>query len=104
MDMLTITREEGTPVVLHVTGELDIATADQLREALDGALARDGSFVLDLAGVSFVGVAGLRVILEAANTMNGNGPLTVEHGAVLGRLADLVGLGDTPSIDLRGEA
>ncbi|MGH2743854.1 MAG: STAS domain-containing protein [Thermoleophilaceae bacterium] len=48
-------------------GELDLATAptlaDQLTEAERG---RPGVLTLDLSGLSFISVAGMRVVLDAA--------------------------------------
>jgi anti-sigma B factor antagonist len=45
---------QGVPVIA-VTGEIDVATAPQLREALHGAIAQGQStVVLDLLGVTFL--------------------------------------------------
>ena len=56
----------GSSVILSVTGEVDIATTDQLSEALDAALRpRTEGLVCDLSGVSFLGAAGLTVLLVA---------------------------------------
>jgi anti-anti-sigma factor len=43
-----------------VVGELDVATAPTLRALLDAESVR----VVDLSGVTFIDVAGLRVLLE----------------------------------------
>jgi anti-sigma B factor antagonist len=50
----------------RLSGELDMATAGQLQEVLDG-LRRDGyhRVVLDLSRLEFLGVAGLTVLLHA---------------------------------------
>lgn len=52
---------------LVAQGELDLATAptlaDQLTEAERG---RPGVLTLDLSGLSFISVAGMRVVLDAA--------------------------------------
>jgi anti-sigma B factor antagonist len=51
-------------VVIHVEGELDIATAGKLQTALTTIAAPDGTrVVVDLAGVSFIDVRGLRALL-----------------------------------------
>ena len=102
-EMLMIVLEAGTPPVLHVQGELDIATAPELRKALADALSDDASLVLDLAGVTFVDASGLRVILQAADSLNGRGPMTLVHAERVAKLLDVVGLSDTPSIVLRDE-
>jgi anti-anti-sigma factor len=98
MEILDIHFEEGSPPVLRVAGELDMATADQLRGALRDALATDFKCVLDMGGVTFVDASGIRVILEAADAMNGRGPLTITNAALFERLLKIVGLSEMPSI------
>ncbi|HET6288407.1 MAG TPA: STAS domain-containing protein [Amycolatopsis sp.] len=51
-------------LVVAASGEIDLATAGKLELALDGRLP--ATTVLDLTQVSFLGVAGLRVIESAA--------------------------------------
>ena len=102
-EMLTITLEPGKPPVLHVHGEVDIASAPQLAEALGDALSEDSSVVLDMAGVTFVDAAGLRVILRAANSLNGRGPLTLVHADRVAKLLELVGLSEMSSIVVHDE-
>lgn len=58
----------GSSVVVSVTGEVDVATATQLSEALGMALqncANSNGLVCDLTGVSLLGAAGLTALLEA---------------------------------------
>ena len=56
----------GSSVIVSVTGEVDIATTDQLSEALGAALRRGiGGLICDLSGVRFLGAAGLTVLLVA---------------------------------------
>ncbi len=53
-------------VHLQVEGELDLATAPTLHEALVRAEAGDASLVvIDLTGTSFIDSTGLRTLLEA---------------------------------------
>ncbi len=59
---------EGTaPAVVSVTGEVDLATAPQLEQALGAALAEPGvtGVRVDLSGVEFMDSAGLRVLVAA---------------------------------------
>lgn len=52
--------------VLRVSGEVDMATAPQLREAaLDALRTAPGLLVLDLAGVSFMDSTGIFVLLAS---------------------------------------
>lgn len=90
-----------SPPVLHVKGEIDIATAGQLEAALGQALARDPTVVVDMTGVLFIDAAGLRVLLEAAETLNGASPLRIRNAPLVERLLTLVGLGDVQSIELQ---
>jgi stage II sporulation protein AA (anti-sigma F factor antagonist) len=93
----------GVPPVLHVAGELDMTTADLLDAALRQALAFDPSVVVDMAEVTFVDAAGLRVILQAASSRNGAGPLTLVNAPRVAWLLKLVGLEGLPTIDVRGD-
>lgn len=57
--------ESGTPVV-SVTGDLDLATAPVLEEALLGLFdAAAGRVIVDLTRCSFIDLRGLRVLLAA---------------------------------------
>jgi anti-anti-sigma factor len=91
----------ASPPVLKVMGEVDLASAGELRRALEQALAVSSKVVVDMGGVTFIDAAGLRALLEVADTMNGSGPLTLAHAPRVARLLDLVGLRGLPSIDLR---
>jgi len=52
--------------VLAVAGELDMASAPVLRDAIDSVLAAGEShLILDLSGVGFLDSAGLRVLVTA---------------------------------------
>lgn len=51
---------------VSLSGELDIATADQLTSALDGVTPASGErLVIDLTAVSFMDSTGLRVLIAA---------------------------------------
>lgn len=53
-------------VRLFVSGELDLTTAMPLRESLRGLQQERATVIVDLADVTFMGAAGLRVFVEAA--------------------------------------
>lgn len=101
MEALVTRFETGTPPVMHVSGEIDIATAEQLRAELDKALSIDGGLVVDMSGVDFIDGSGLRAILSAAETLNGRGPLALVHAPMVARLLKLTGLTGLPSIEIR---
>ncbi len=52
--------------VLAVSGEVDMVSAPALRDALVSELADGRTLVVDMAGVTFLGSAGLAVLVEAA--------------------------------------
>ena len=61
----------GPTTVLHLAGDLDLATAGQLRgelrDLLDSGTVR--RLVLDLAGLEFMDVTGLNVIVDAHDVL-----------------------------------
>jgi anti-anti-sigma factor len=101
MNGLSIDLAEGTPPVLCVRGELDLATADEFRSALERAVSADPAVVVDMKDVTFIDLCGLRVILEAAESRNGRGPLRLVNAGRVAWLLDLAGLDeDKMSLDL----
>ena len=55
-----------TPLVVTVSGEIDIATGPKLREELLGTMRRHGArLALDLGGVTFMDCAGISALLAA---------------------------------------
>jgi len=59
-------RRECGCAVITVTGEVDIATAAQLRERISGLIGSDAPLVADLNQVSFIDAAGLGVLVGVA--------------------------------------
>ena len=59
-------RPDGEVPVIAVSGEIDVATAPQLRECLQGVIARgETTIVLDLLGVTFLDSTALGVLVGA---------------------------------------
>jgi len=83
----------GTIMRITVSGELDIATAPQLREHTSRQLAEPTELVvLDLTDVSFIDTSGLYVLVDAA--AQDDGRLRVVPSPVCLRLFDLAGVRD----------
>lgn len=63
--MTIIHTVQPTRIIVAVNGDLDLKTADPLRESLDTLIDRyrDKDLILDLADVDFVDSSGLGVIL-----------------------------------------
>ncbi len=87
---VTVVRN-GDSITIAVTGELDLATVDQARDALKG-VPPDTPVVLDLSGLTFIDSTGLGLIAAAAHQTAGQ--LTVIPDARTRRLLDLTGMTD----------
>jgi anti-sigma B factor antagonist len=69
MTNLTVTAtDRGTSQVLEVAGELDMATASQLREVLrDLTLRRGQQLIIDMAGLGFCDSSGMTALITGRN-------------------------------------
>ncbi|MGH2740515.1 MAG: STAS domain-containing protein [Actinomycetota bacterium] len=88
-------RTEKNWVVLEVTGEVDLATAPQLRDRLNGLIDDGGAqLIVNLEGVSFLDSTGLSVLVATLNRMQERGgtfALAALSGPVR-KVLDTVGL------------
>jgi anti-sigma B factor antagonist len=85
----------GDAIVLSLRGELDYPQAEGLEAAVEAAeLEQPPVLVIDLADVSFVDAAGMRVMHEAAQRAARDGRELVVSGAApdVRRVFELVGL------------
>jgi anti-anti-sigma factor len=67
---------DGATTVLRLAGELDLATAEQLRERVRTLLGYGTvleKLVLDLAGLEFLDVTGLGALLETRRKLSATG-------------------------------
>lgn len=63
--MTVHTEQHGPMTVVHLVGELDLATADAVRAPLRDAVDRHSPIlVVDVTEVAFCGVAGLAALIE----------------------------------------
>jgi anti-sigma B factor antagonist len=63
----TTSESVGAAVVLHVDGELDCSTADELADRLGGAvrsITPPAPVVVDLTGLRFLGAQGIGLLLD----------------------------------------
>lgn len=87
--MVQVRVEEQAPgrFVMSLDGDLDLATAPALADAVAGLLvgARVEQLLVDLAGVRFLDSSGVRALLQARRA-------TAEHGAgfMVGRPGEMV--------------
>ena len=68
---------QGAAMVIYVRGELDIATCEELRDAIEPHLGPAQAVVLDLAGVTFMDSSSLPVLVQA------RGRLTPDGGSLI---------------------
>lgn len=89
---MDVSREDTDRPTLVVRGEIDLAGAEELREALARLAAdSDGSAVLDLRAVTYCGALGLRLVLRADDDCRASGTgLVVLASPAVRRIADLV--------------
>ncbi|MET7370670.1 STAS domain-containing protein [Streptomyces sp. NPDC005566] len=96
MSPLKITVQDAvTGPVLEIAGDLDHATAHELRQAVDRlTLAGGHVLVLDLAGLEFVDSSGITALLAARNlAMEQNGDIALAAvPANTARILRIVGL------------
>ena len=78
---------------IRVSGELDLSTADRLSSALEAARADGVTTLLDLSAVSFIDLAGLRVLLRSARAVEAHNWawFIVRASGVVWRLVEVTG-------------
>lgn len=87
---------------LILSGELDVAAATVLSDAIRQIPASDG-ITLDLQRVTFIDSTGLRTIIGAARDLEGRGPLVLERPSPrVVEVLDIAGvIGKTPNLVLK---
>jgi anti-anti-sigma factor len=97
-DLLTVDIDtRGSAVVVSVRGELDLATVPVLRDRLDtvGEVSDSPSpLVVDLSAVTFIGSAGLALLVDLHNkcTDRGTPMALVATGSVVPRAIQVTAL------------
>ena len=85
---LTITPMVGS-AGLRLIGDIDLATAAALAEALDELVHGDGDVHLDLAQLQFVDVSGASVMIAAATRLGADRAIVLHNPpSVLSRLLE----------------
>jgi len=87
----------GTPAVAEVSGEIDIASASLLREALLLAIRCHGPAIrVDLRGVTFLDCSGINALLATARRarLEGGRMRIINPSATAIRVITLLGLKD----------
>lgn len=87
----------GRVAVVAATGDLDMLTAPQLRDAVQAALGKDpAGLVVDLTSVEFLGSAGMQVLMETHNQTDGTDIrfAVVADGSATSRPLKITGIAD----------
>jgi len=71
--------KEGDTFTFIVEGRLDTLTSPQLEGEINNIIAEAKKLVLDLAKLDYISSAGLRVLLGAAQQMDGKGEMVLIH-------------------------
>ena len=101
-EFTVVVAEEAGQTVAHVTGEIDIATCERLRDAIEPHLGRGQRVVLDLSGVRFMDSSCLKVLLQAHTTLTGDGGSLILRNPsdIAQRLLSLSGLTELFDIEV----
>ena len=101
---LTVARRGGR-VVVTVLGELDLATAGEVEEAVLPVVRDGGHAVLDLRGLDFMDSSGVRVVVAAHTAAEQHGGrlsiVLSEDGSPVRRVLEISGL--VPLLDVVDE-
>jgi anti-anti-sigma factor len=98
VEQLEIIKSED-PFGLRLIGEIDMATAPMLQEALLVALTEGGSVTVDMKDVTFIDSSGLKVIVASAAETSSDQPLTVKDpSAVVRRALEVFGMEQIPHL------
>ena len=87
----------GRVAVVAASGDLDMLTAPQLKDAVDAALGKDpAGLIVDLTQVDFLGSAGMQVLMEAHNHVDGTDTrfAVVADGPATSRPLKITGIAD----------
>ena len=71
--------KDGDTYTVLVDGRLDTLTSPQLDAELNKIIGNAKKLVLDLGKLAYISSAGLRVLLGAAQRMDGKGEMTLIH-------------------------
>jgi anti-sigma B factor antagonist len=89
-------KRSASEVVLVLAGEIDMATARELRAAAERSLAESpGRLVLDFKGITFCDSQGLSTLIALNRELSAAGSHLVltDVGDFMGRLLEITGLG-----------
>ncbi|MBA2455767.1 MAG: STAS domain-containing protein [Nocardioidaceae bacterium] len=72
-DFSTDVAQDGDATVIHVRGEIDLATCERLRDAIEPHLGPAQTIVLDLSGVAFMDSSCMDLLVQARGRLTSDG-------------------------------
>ena len=99
--MLNVEKKfENGALFAALEGELDTLTSPDFEAELEPLLAEATSLTLDFEKLEYISSAGLRVLLSAQKTMDGQGTMKVTHVAdIILEIFDVTGFTDILTIE-----
>jgi anti-anti-sigma factor len=94
------TSGDGNEMIVALQGEIDLASAGDLRELLLDALAQATEVLVDLSGVGFIDSSGVGALIAADAYTRGNGSTIALRGLsdAARRVIEILGLEHTLTI------
>jgi anti-anti-sigma factor len=94
-------RSEGE--ILHVFGEVDLTSVDELRSAIDRAAAGGPNVIVDLEPCTYIDSTILTVLMRASDTYAGRFQIVVPPSGIVRRVFTITSLiGQLPVIEKIG--
>ena len=65
--------QQNDGIVIYVTGEVDLAACQRLRDVLEPHMGPQQTIVLDMSGVAFMDSSSLRILVQARGDLTRDG-------------------------------
>lgn len=92
--------QNGSELTVALDGRLDTITAPELEAELKTALTGVTALTMDFASLEYISSAGLRVLLSAQKTMNGQGEMKVKNvNETIQEIFEVTGFSDILTIE-----
>lgn len=92
--------QNGSKLMLNLSGRLDTTTAPQLEAELKQNISGVTELTLDFAELEYISSAGLRVLLSAQKVMNKQGKMVIYHvNETISEVFEVTGFSDILTIE-----
>ena len=93
-------KRNGDALTIALEGFLDTTTAPELRAVLESSLAGVKELIFDFEKLEYISSSGLRLLLFALKTMNGQGTMKVLHAnSIILEIFEVTGFADVLTIE-----